>query len=357
MLFHVGALWRLNQLGRLREIDRLSSVSGGSITNAVLALAWNDLRFDQAGVATEFESLVVDPIRAFARRTIDWPAILGGLFTADSAADLAAAAYDEHLFRGRTLQDLPSEQLGQTPRFVFNATNVQSGALFRFSKRYIRDWRVGEIANPRLKISAAVAASAAFPPFLSPLRLNLADSDWTPRSGDDLQHPPFTTNPTLTDGGVYDNLGIETVFKRYRTILVSDGGGRMKAQEKPWRDWLFHTKRVLDVVDNQVRSLRKRQLIAAYQLPRNGSTTWRAGTYWGIRTDIADYHLADALPCPHDKTIQLADEPTRLCAMDDRRQEQIINWGYAVCDAAMRRWMQAPNNPHREFPFPRAGVG
>src|SRR5438270_13748934 len=32
MLFHVGALWRLSELGYLPTLDRVSSVSGGSIT-------------------------------------------------------------------------------------------------------------------------------------------------------------------------------------------------------------------------------------------------------------------------------------------------------------------------------------
>jgi NTE family protein len=34
ILFHVGALWRLNELGYLPKLDRVSSVSGGSITAA-----------------------------------------------------------------------------------------------------------------------------------------------------------------------------------------------------------------------------------------------------------------------------------------------------------------------------------
>ena len=32
MIFHLGALWRLNQLGFLKNLSRVSSVSGGSIT-------------------------------------------------------------------------------------------------------------------------------------------------------------------------------------------------------------------------------------------------------------------------------------------------------------------------------------
>ena len=32
MLFHAGCLWRLNELGLLSSLKRVSSVSGGSIT-------------------------------------------------------------------------------------------------------------------------------------------------------------------------------------------------------------------------------------------------------------------------------------------------------------------------------------
>ena len=45
--------------------------------------------------------------------------------------------------------------------------------------------------------------------------------------GNDLVGTEFRDELTLTDGGVYDNLGIETAWKQYRTILVSDGGGHL----------------------------------------------------------------------------------------------------------------------------------
>jgi len=39
MLFHLGGIIRLNETGHLKEIARVSSVSGGSITAGVLGLA------------------------------------------------------------------------------------------------------------------------------------------------------------------------------------------------------------------------------------------------------------------------------------------------------------------------------
>src|SRR5205085_4179156 len=70
MLFHVGALWRLNELAFLPKLTRVSSVSGGSITAGVLALRWRQLAFVN-DVATRFVQEVVTPIRTMADETID----------------------------------------------------------------------------------------------------------------------------------------------------------------------------------------------------------------------------------------------------------------------------------------------
>src|SRR5713226_4454427 len=78
MLFHVGALWRLNEAGLLPRLDRISSVSGGSIAAAFLGLKWAQLDFDESGVARAFVDAVVKPLRSQALRTIDVPAILFG---------------------------------------------------------------------------------------------------------------------------------------------------------------------------------------------------------------------------------------------------------------------------------------
>lgn len=349
MLFHLGVLWRLNDAGYLGKLDRVSSVSGGSITAGVLGMNWDKLAVGDDGVAGGFDELVTRPVRGLASRGIDVKAIVtGGLLPGTSVGDRIARAYRKRLFGSKTLQDLPDR-----PRFVINATNVQSGALWRFSKPYLWDYRVGKIERPETELACAVAASSAFPPFLSPVTLRFADRDFVPGTGVDLQYPPFTTKALLTDGGVYDNLGLETAYKRYRTVLVSDAGGKMAAEEGPKRNWAQHLYRVLGVIDNQVRSLRKRQLIDAF----NDDSDPHNGAYWSTRTNLGDYGLPDALPCPYEQTIRLAQVPTRLKKLPADLQERLINWGYAVSDAALRRHVDDRLAAPGGFPYPEAGVG
>jgi NTE family protein len=345
MMFHLGVLWRLNEAGYLPKLERISSVSGGSITAGVLGLRWNDLKFDARGVSAAFQDVVVGPIRSLAGQTLDAKAIVGGIFLPGTVAEKVAAAYDRELFHGATLQALPD-----TPRFVINATNVQSGAVWRFSKPYMADYRVGRVDRPTLPLATAVAASSAFPPVLSPLEIDLAPGLVQSQPGVDLCREPFTTHVVLTDGGVYDNMGLETVWKQFQTVLVSDGGGKTQPEEEPAEDWAQHSLRILNLIDNQVRSLRKRQVIDAFKAKT------RQGAYWGIRTNIADYQLPDALPCPFERTMELANTPTRLKRMDPPLQEGLVNWGYAVCDAALRRHVDPSIPKAAGFPYPGRGV-
>jgi len=185
---------------------------------------------------------------------------------------------------------------------------------------------------------------------LSPVHLEFDASAWSQSGGEDLHRAPYLTDVVLSDGGVYDNLGLETAWKRYDTILVSNGGGKMAPQEEPKGDWVRHAIRINEIIDNQVRSLRARQVIGSFEAGE------RHGTYWGIRTDIADYQLATAMPCPLARTTELAETKTRLQRMDADLQERLINWGYAVCDAGMRRHVVTAAAAPAGFPYPGTGV-
>jgi NTE family protein len=358
MLFHTGVLWRLNELGVLRTLKRISSVSGGSIAAGVLGLKWKELAWETRPVpgtgrtiqvATNFREKVVEPIQRLARHTVDgWSVGGGALLPGITISDLVERAYRKHLFGNATLQDLPSDEEG--PRFVINATNVQSGVLWRFMRPYMADYRVGRVDKPDIALAVAVTASSAFPPVLSPARMELAPGLVRKQDGEDLHEEPYTTDVFLTDGGVYDNLGLETVWKNYKTVLVSDGGGHMAAQAQPHGDWARHGLRVNALIDNQVRSLRKRQVVSSLE------AGIRKGAFWRTRSDIAKFPAQGTLPCPHDRTMALAELDTRLKGMDRVTQERLINWGYAVSDAGVRGYLHTDLPAPTGFPFPASKV-
>ncbi|MEH6415680.1 patatin-like phospholipase family protein [Pseudomonas sp. CGJS7] len=371
MLFHAGVLWRLGQWGffsghtlarsdsdgalqTVGSLERISSVSGGSITSAALALAWPQLRavsaadFDEAYART-----VIAPLRELAATHIAGTSkagvlsMLKNIVLPGSVNDRVAKVYDRVLFRGKTLQDLPDDV-----RFVFNASNLQSGALWRFSKPFMRDWRVGMVERPKVSLAHAVGASSAFPPFLAPARLGVSATDFVPGSGDPaagLQRPPFTS-PVLADGGVYDNLGLETCYKRYRTLLVSNAGKPFASQAEISSNWVPIGARCLDLVDNQVLSLRKRLLLQALIEKR------RYGAFWDIQQSIATHPCSDPLPCPPARTAELAQVATDLDAKPDELQERLINWGYAAADASVRAWFNRRLPAPGGFPYPARGV-
>jgi NTE family protein len=333
MLFHLGGIIRLNEMGHLRRIARISSVSGGSITAGVLGQAWRQLDFSTNHVARNLDEHVVAPIRKLAGRTIDNPAIIWGLLRPDrTVAQMLASYYDEYLFGGQTLQDLPDDSKDEGPRFVINATNVQTGKLYRFSRPYEGDYSVGLWRNPSTRLADAVAASSAFPPTLSPYTSapsgTFDDSTAGPNKGDG-----FRKELWLTDGGVYDNLGLETAWKRCRTLFVSDAGAPLGVDLEPHRNWIQHAMWVSDIVDDQVRELRKRQLIDGFERKA------RRGSYWGIRSDVANYGLKHPFPIAQSSIERARGVPTRLAELDDATQRDLINWGYVIADTALRRWV------------------
>ena len=324
MLFHTGAVWRLHETGILHEVKRVSSVSGGSIIAGVLAKEWTSIA-DPADVAA-FRCRVVQPVRHLASRTIDIPAVLCSLLPPWRASRAIAGSYRRHLFGRMALRNLPD-----VPLFVINSTNMQSGALWRFMKHAMRDWKIGEIRDPSTEVAVAVAASSAFPPVLSPVVLKFKESQYSPGYGAVDRRAKLRERVVLTDAGVYDNLGLETAWKRYKTILSSDAGTPFKMKRRVPLNWLSQSWRTLFLIDNQVRSLRKRQLIQSYV------DGLRTGTYWGVASHTEDYHLDDPLEFPTDEASRLAALPTRLKSVDSRTQASLINWGYAMCDTALRR--------------------
>ncbi len=342
--FHVGALWRLDELGLLPTLDRVSTVSGGSIVGALLGLRWSGLRF-VGGVSTNLRSLVLEPLLALTDHTLDAPNVGWALLPGASIAERMEQAWRRHLVGDATLADLPAD--GDGPRFVLNATSLQTGGLVRLARPYVADHALGRAVVPELPLARAVAASSAFPPVLSPIRLDLGGARWLDPAPPGLD-PRLRASLALADGGVYDNLGLEAAWK-YRSLLVVDAGGRLAPDVDPGTDWARQALRVLEVTDHQVRNLRKRTLLDA--LVRGE----RDGAYVGIRTPLARYPVADPHPASEAGAGALAELPTRLRRMDPLVRKRLVNWGYAAADASLRSFV-TPGAARGALPFPEAPI-
>ena len=163
-LFHLGALWRLNQMAILPELGAISSVSGGSLLAGLLASRWSNLRFKN-GVAQNFEAEIVKPTVALCGKNIDIPSILCGFLTGTGTLE---GFYKRHLVGKATLQDLP-----EYPEFIFNSYHLETGRNWTFSKLRMHTWRIGDVERPNVSMSKVLAASSAFPPAFPPVRLKL----------------------------------------------------------------------------------------------------------------------------------------------------------------------------------------
>ena len=246
------------------------------------------------------------------------------------------------------------------PRFTIYATNLQTGASVRFSKPYLADYHLGRIESSRIELATAVAASCALPPILSPLIIKFNPQDWKDWENGENYKDKLVFNKSrlrkslfLTDGGVYDNLGLERVWDRYATVLVSDAGAPFQATQGSMGfrlNELTRALRAVSILTEQARALRKRWLITDM---KNGLVH---GAYWGISTHIRDYNLeihGCPLPLLDDNTIthSLSRIRTRLNHFSADEQERLINWGYALTDAAMRRHIIEKGAPPGKLPY------
>jgi NTE family protein len=218
MAFHLGCLRALQDTDLLKRVRVLSTISGGSVIGAYYA-------YTPEKSFHEFEA----DIRGFLRTGFQWKIagkLLNPLNLAGCVAGLAAAHTGDlwsffggaelglrrrfsrtDLFR-LVLQQLVFPELRMdSPRradidIVVGATELRNGSAFRFGNNVSGDWRRGKLVNGDIDVAFAVAASAAYPIFLPAL-----DRTWKfEKGGIQLDHRVL-----LTDGGVYDNLGIQVL--------------------------------------------------------------------------------------------------------------------------------------------------
>jgi predicted acylesterase/phospholipase RssA len=202
--FHLGCLRALHDRGVLDRVRVVSGVSGGSVMSALWAYADDDFETFEMRVR---ELLGRGLARGIARR-----ALLSRRAPQAAASALLAALRlgPRTVSRTDAFRDVLAERVcGNTlidgPRrhdidVVINACDLRTGSAFRFGSAESGTWRYGTIVGNDVTLATAVAASAAYPVILPAL-----DRRWEfeRRDGTRERH-----RVVLTDGGVFDNLGI-----------------------------------------------------------------------------------------------------------------------------------------------------
>lgn len=260
--FHLGTFTALKEVGLLDKVDLLTCVSGGSIAGGFLAANWSS-------------ATVLDDLRTYlSTQSIAVSSVLGGLLNPfETRLEKLAQTYDRDLFHKRTLGSLAGG-----PRIYFNATNLATGNMFFFvagktvadggeAKTEMGDHDLGTAPADAFPISHAVAASSAFPPVFPPLRL---DRDVYPNGAAEYV--------TLTDGGVYDNLGVNPLLRAKRNPLdyciVSDGGKPFAVTPEPTESGTIVLKEAINILMEQVRGLQFARLQFAYEANKGPKPLW-----------------------------------------------------------------------------------
>lgn len=334
-LFHLGALTRLNELGVLGKVDTIASVSGGSILAAHLATVLGTRWPVEGQVVGDWDAVVVAPFLELTATNLRTRPVLSRLLPwnwadRDHAVRALAQAYDERLTRGLPLADLPS-----TPRFILCATDLTFGVNWVFDSGRggrMGDYQAGYVRPlpPDLPLGTAVAASSCFPPLFNPLELRLDPDRLTGGRyrGDDRDD--LVRALCLSDGGVYDNMALEPVWKDHATVLVSDGGAVFEAESD--RGLFWRLSRYTAVAGRQGAAMRKRWLISSFQAEPPILT----GTYWGLGS-VADHYRPGALGYSAAVIDDVIEEVrTDLDAFSADEQDVLRNHGYLLADAAIQ---------------------
>lgn len=284
-LFHLGVVKALRAHiidgeMALKRVAEVYAVSGGSILAAHMLKNWERYTSSDEG---EFKK-ASDEVLTFAKRDVRNRVLRRAGLTFWSKKSSTQWLQDEYAwkhFLGTDTLDASYARRG-LPRFHFLATNFNSGELCSFSgsdfelMERIDDATFETHTTPAgsIPLAFAVAASSSFPVAFPPITL-------TPRA---LGHPEgqhFQMPIELSDGGVYDNFGIEKLFMARRAgpspnvLVVSNAGGSFQADPQKSYDAIL--PRNIRASDVMMRRVGESTLQAGRQMIGDGFTLVRIG--------------------------------------------------------------------------------
>lgn len=215
--FHLGCLRALNDLRILTRVGALSTISGGSLIGAYYAYTPEKSfeEFERAmrvilreGLQKQILLELLKPqnlapaLVSFTKARVHDLVLLGGhelrFRREQSRTDFFRRVLQKRLF-GDIRMDAPRRN---NMDVVIGSCDIRTGSAFRFGSTHTGSYRHGCLIDPKVDLALAVAASAAYPVLLPAL-----DRTWQfTKNGQTREQRVL-----LTDGGVYDNLGLQVL--------------------------------------------------------------------------------------------------------------------------------------------------
>lgn len=350
-VFHLGVLRRLADEDLLEAVSQLSTVSGGSLMTAALiakgGMRWPTSAEYRAKLYADMRRLLTTT-DLFSFRAVGWAGLLTfNLRLIRHRAQILADLLEQRWGVAGALRDLPDR-----PAWWINTTCVETGKNWRFSKREMGDWQFGRHYDPPFRLAEAAAASAAVPYAIGALTLTLPGEGWY-RTDPATRRPiekcrPRTLEVHLWDGGAYENLGLEVLFKPQQDLIgcdfliCSDASGPLPpaGQSSPLAIAKGHlaSPRLFDICSDQIRSLRSRMFVGALHhgsikgaFVRMGNSVRDIDIRTGRRREPHNY---DQFQADQEATLALQ-HPTDLKALPEAIFDRIARHGYEIADATL----------------------
>jgi predicted acylesterase/phospholipase RssA len=302
--FHLGCLRALHDRDLLRRVRVVSGISGGSLLAALWAYGPADFaEFDEQAMRLLRRGLH----RAIAVRVLRPSAMTRNLSAAGSAAtswmpgrsqvaarranrtDGLASVLAEIAFGAQTLREVTHEGLD----VVLTATDLRTGSAVRFGSARSSCSRFGTITEP-VPVATTVAASAAFPLLLPAIERTFTFEREGQRRNEDL---------LLSDGGIYDNLGLSVVEPRRSAVftpqvydvpyIISCDAGRGELQLNAPHFLLGRVRRSFDIVHRRAQDSGRARL---HEWASTGRIDGFVMAYLGMPDYRLPVPIADLVP-------------------------------------------------------------
>jgi len=265
MVFHLGFFKWLAEHGLFEQVRKISTVSGASLCVGMV-YAHSNLVWPTSEI---FLSKTLPSITDALKTDLQLSALLMLPFSPqhwNKRVNIIAKALERKWGVSGNLS-----QLSGNVMWYVNCTTFETGKRFRFCQDDMGDYILGYVKKPNISVSNIMAASAGFPIGIGPYALKTGDFTWEPpRFANENWKPPGNRTVHLWDGGVYDNLGLESVFKQddggklsdgVEYLIISNASSPLQEQARHKLRALKNTKRLLDISADQVSALRTRSVM------------------------------------------------------------------------------------------------